>query len=364
MPSHKNQHFVPRCHLAPFTIGCAGAAINVFNVHLQKGISNAPVKGQCSKSYFYGKDLSIEKILQGGEGLYGRLLRDIESPNYRLTDLDSLMIKRFICLQHSRTEMAAQRRALATADMRDAILSTRGVKEIDLSEEEIIVESLRTCVRSCHIVDDLKVCPLKNNTNYFFITSDDPAIVTNRLYIQKMKQQKFGLGSAGTLLILPLTPNICALCFDGNVYSVINTGGWAILNKRSDVSAINEHQYLKCASNIYFSNWAELPRIAAEFTDTASRRLAQPWELLVADLVAADEFREMYKVVPRDKATQAKRSMINLSLVYPVPCRWPSVIRYRSNPFGFTNGSSVGVIRKSVAEAYMLGGPPFEKKYL
>jgi hypothetical protein len=44
MPSHKNQHFVPRCHLAPFTIGCAGAAINVFNVRLQKGISNVPVK--------------------------------------------------------------------------------------------------------------------------------------------------------------------------------------------------------------------------------------------------------------------------------------------------------------------------------
>jgi hypothetical protein len=323
------------------------------------------VKGQCSKSYFYGKDLSIEKILQGGEGLYGRLLRDIMSPNYSLTDLDSLMIKRFICLQNSRTEMAAERRALATADMRDAVHSTRGVKEeIDLSEEAIIIDSLRTCVRIWHIVDDLKVCLLKNNTNHTFITSDDPAIVTNRLYIQKMKQHKFGLGSAGTLLILPLTPNICALCFDGNVYSVINAGGWVILNKGSDVSAINEHQYLKCSSNIYFPNWDELPRIAAEFRDTAGRRLDQPWELLVADLVAADEFREMYKVVPRDRATEAKRSMINLSLIYPSPCRWPSVIHYRSNPFGFTNGSSIGVIRKSVAEAYMLAGPSFEKKYL
>jgi len=56
--------------------------------------------------------------------------------------------------------------------------------------------------------------------------------------------------------------------------------------------------------------------------------------------------------------------MINLSLIYPAPCRWPSVIRYRLNPFGFTNGSSVGLIRKSVTEAYILGGLPFEKKYL
>jgi hypothetical protein len=163
MPSHKNQHFVPRCHLAPFAVGCAGAAINVFNVRLQKGIRNAPVKGQCSKSYFYGRDLSIEKILQGGEGLYGRLLRDIMSPNYSLRDSDSLLIKRFICLQNSRTEMAVQRRALATGGMRDAIFSTREVKEeIDLSEKTIIVESLQTCVQIWHIVDDLKVCLLKN----------------------------------------------------------------------------------------------------------------------------------------------------------------------------------------------------------
>jgi len=136
------------------------------------------------------------------------------------------------------------------------------------------------------------------------------------------------------------------------------------LNKISDVLAINEQQYLKCGSNIYFTKWDELPRIAAEFRDTAGGRLAQPWELIVADFVAADEFREMFKVAPRDKATQAKRSMINLSLVYPAPCRWPSVIRYRLNPFGFTNGSSVGLIRKSVTDACILGGPPFEKKYL
>jgi len=249
--------------------------------------------------------------------------------------------------------------------MRDAIFSTRAVKEeIDLSEKAIIVDSLRTCVLTWHVVDDLKVCLLKNKTNNCFITSDDPAIVTNRLYIQKMKQQKFGLSSAGTLLILPLTPIICALCFDGDVYSVPNTGGLAVLHKNSDVSAINEQQYLKCGANIYFSKWEELPCIAAEFRDIAGRRLAQPWELIVADFVAADEFGDMFKVVPRDEATQARRSMINLSLVYPAPCRWPSVIRYRSNPFGFTNGSSAGLIRKSVAEAYILGGLPFEKKYL
>ncbi len=365
MPSQKNQHFVPRCHFRPFTAGCAGAAINIFNVKLQRGIENASVKGQCSKSYFYGSDLKLENMLKKGENLYGDMIQRITDPCYRLTDTDALLIKRFICLQSSRTEIAAKRRALATADMRDAIFTARGVKEkIDLSEEAIIIESLRTCVAIWHIVDDLKVCLIKNETNRSFVTSDDPAVITNRFYLQKRRQSKFGLGSAGALLILPLTPRVCALCYDGDVYSVPNSSGWISLNKLPDVLSINEHQYLKCASNIYFSSWNELPYIEKEFSSAAERRLAQPWELFVADLVSVDEFSETFEVVPRENTTAAKRSILGLSLLYPTPCRWPSVIGYRSTPFGFTNGSAVGLIRKSLAQRQTGGGFAFQKKHI
>ena len=32
MPSNKNQHFVLRCHLKPFTLNGEGVAINIFNI--------------------------------------------------------------------------------------------------------------------------------------------------------------------------------------------------------------------------------------------------------------------------------------------------------------------------------------------
>jgi Protein of unknown function (DUF4238) len=129
------------------------------------------------------------------------------------------------------------------ADMQDAIFTTREHKEdADLSEEDIIRMALSTTVETWHIVDDLKVCLLHNKTNCSFFTSDNPAIITNRLHVQKLKRKSFGLMSSGALLILPLTPRVCALCYDGDVYSIANAGGWATVLKDTDAIYINEHQ--------------------------------------------------------------------------------------------------------------------------
>jgi hypothetical protein len=42
MPAQKNQHFVPKCLLKPFTLNGDGKAINVFNLARQQAIQNAP----------------------------------------------------------------------------------------------------------------------------------------------------------------------------------------------------------------------------------------------------------------------------------------------------------------------------------
>src|SRR6185312_2249221 len=72
--SNKNQHFVPRCYLKPFTLNGEGLAISLLNVDQHRLVLTAPVKHQCSGDYFYGKDLQIEKALQHIEGLYANSL--------------------------------------------------------------------------------------------------------------------------------------------------------------------------------------------------------------------------------------------------------------------------------------------------
>ncbi|MCK4205431.1 DUF4238 domain-containing protein [Brucella pituitosa] len=68
MPANKSQHFVPRCYLRAFSANSEGVAINVFNMARELLIEAASTKGQCARSYFYGRDGELERALQKPEG--------------------------------------------------------------------------------------------------------------------------------------------------------------------------------------------------------------------------------------------------------------------------------------------------------
>ena len=125
MPALKNQHFVPRCHLRPFTLDGEGLAINLFNFARRRAVPNAPVKNQCSADYFYGKDLHYEKNMQVIEGLYSAAISRISVPGYALTSGDREVFRAFWVLQHLRTEAASR----AFAAMSDEIVDTTGAPE-------------------------------------------------------------------------------------------------------------------------------------------------------------------------------------------------------------------------------------------
>jgi hypothetical protein len=80
MPENKNQHFVPRCALKPFSLDGAGLAINLFNIPRARAIQNAPVKSQCARDYLYGKgEKSAEGLLARLEGNYARIVSHLSS---------------------------------------------------------------------------------------------------------------------------------------------------------------------------------------------------------------------------------------------------------------------------------------------
>lgn len=62
MASNKNQHFVPRCHLKPFTLDSTKKNINLFNIDREQILENVPIKNQCSSDYFYGSDQNTLKM--------------------------------------------------------------------------------------------------------------------------------------------------------------------------------------------------------------------------------------------------------------------------------------------------------------
>lgn len=227
MATKKNQHFVPRCYLKPFSLNGEGRAINVFNLDLNKAIPDAPLKNQCSRDYFYGKDLVVENALGFVEGAYGTIIKEILAPGYRLDVEHREFLQIFWSLQHLRTEALSMR----TFEMWAAFETEGGLPagEYRMSIKEALATSLKMLPTVIMSIRDLKIVFFRNRTGLPFITSDDPAVITNRWAQCDPRNELTGAGiqSAGVLGLLPMSPDVFMLAYDGDVYSVEQEKGWA-----------------------------------------------------------------------------------------------------------------------------------------
>lgn len=276
MPAHKNQHFVPRCALKPFSLDGAGLAINLCNIARKRAVQNAPVKGQCARDYFYGKDsLRTEKLLAGLEGHYSRIVAHL-SEDGALSDDDKEWLRAFGLVQVRRTELAIQQ----MRDMGESLADTVYARAPDLRPEDtrtdarLMRESLRYAAQFLDYVKDLKITIFRNRTTIDFITCDHPAVMTNRFHFQKLHSNHFGVSNSGAMLSSPLSPRLSAILYDGLVYSLPNASGTPFIDikKSEDVEAINELQFLSASKNIYFKRWEDAENIANKVQALSDKR--------------------------------------------------------------------------------------------
>lgn len=351
LSDHKNQHFVPRCHLKPFTIGGDGKAINLYNIRRNVFVDGAPIKGQCAKNFFYGEDLVIEKELQLIEGSYARVIAGL-SARQRVTDSDLALLRAFAYLQHLRTDVAAKRAGHFREGSQNAAYEGTGIPkpEIDLSERSLIKFSLLMFARSNEQVDDLKICLLENETFIEFVTSDNPTILVNKFHEQKLSRKIFGIGSSGVILFLPLTPRLQLMCYDGDIYTVPGKSLNRIRVRSSkDIRAINRLQFLWADKNIYFSNLTQKNLILEDIALTKRTEIADQirFSTFVPDGQPIEGV-ERHKRATREEIEKAKRKMVVFEVVYPTPASWPSLLKYRESPRTYSNGSAIGHIRKAI----------------
>jgi hypothetical protein len=346
VPKQKNQHYVPKCHFKPFSVDAEGHAINLFNIANALTIPNAPVKGQCAKDYLHGSDLRLEGALGQLETHYAKIVHPLASQT-SIATVDMPFLCSFAYLQFHRTATALQRKRDAGLDVQDAVYSgtSETPPQIDLSDRALIQESLETFSGLRHFVDDLKCCLVRNKTQRDFVTSDDPAILTNRYYMQRLNRCDFGIASSGVMLVLPLTPRYLLLCYDRGVYTIPEKDSNGIdVTSPADISALNELQYLKAAENIYFSNWSERNIIAREF-ETFRNKRPTSWHV-VRMAVATDGDPAIYHEVSREEARSTQRSLLHQQAIFPRPSAWFSKMKHRTSVRAYSNGSAMGYVRK------------------
>jgi len=351
MASNKNQHFVPRCHLRPFTKDEGDAAIAVFNLDRKRIIACAPVKNQCSGDYFYGKDELLESAIRRMEGVYGSVVRDIRHPRQALTPFHRAVLLRFWLLQHMRTEAASRRSVEMAADLRD--FAGEEATSFSFGIKQAVQVAMRTYADIMNMMDDLKVCLVRNRTSVPFVTSDDPAVLANRWYLEdgRMRDRSFGLQSSGALALLPLTPKIACVAYDGDVYSIPHQSGWVDARSDADVRALNQHQFLNCFANIFVHDTACSDEIINQYRVAEARRLGERRRIHVAvrDEVKGDHVR--YRVVTPDEARSASNdALLHLEVLHYQPSHWPSFIKWRAPGAVHTNGTGLKYVRKVFAE--------------
>jgi hypothetical protein len=343
MADHKNQHYVPKCHLKPFSLNGCGKAINLYASTQQRLIRNAAVKSQCARDYFYGTDGEIESGLAEVEGEYAEAVRNVVAGTDTDRDLD--LLRYFAYLQLRRTEVAVTRMKQAE----DAML-------VDVPEhimppdtvENIMIASLQMCAQSQPLVTDLKVRIIENKTEVEFVTSDDPAVSTSKWMSQRKGAEGFGVMSSGFLLMMPLTPKLAVFCYDGLVYTVPSlVGGRILIKKSADAEALNELHYLKSAANIYFSTWDFGDHVRERFEKARPRRINDWFVTRYYMPVESDGSEQVWKEVTLDE-TQVpnSRSIVRTTFRYPIPSAWLSHLKYRNPIRTFYNGSAVGHVRK------------------
>jgi hypothetical protein len=352
MPEKKNQHFVPRCALKPFSLDGAGLAINLFNIPRARAIQNAAVKSQCARDYFYGKgENSAEGLLAKLEEQYARIVLHLSGgANLSTTEEDWLRL--FIAVQLRRTEAAINQMRDLTSSMKDKVYARDPEQRADdnRTDSQLMVVSLKIALELKKYGDDLKLVIFANKTGLDFVTCDHPVFFTNRYHIQRLHQHNFGMVSSGAIISMPLSPRLSLMAYDTNVYTLPNATGNSCLDlaRKADVCALNQTQYLSADKNIYFRSWDDAKRIGAEVAALSEIRATAgaTSQTLVRDYSDGGP-GEAYKRGTAEEEANARETLVMTSFRQPEPPDWPSVLKFRSKPKTFWNGSAVGHVRKA-----------------
>lgn len=349
MATNKNQHFVPRCYLKAFSNNGEGLALNLYNIDRRRLIQNAPLKTQCSKDYFYGEDRKLENAMQFTEGTYGGIIKETLSPGYKFTERHKQFLKLFWLLQYLRTESASLRQVQIFEDINSTVGGMPD--EFVPSIKEAMLHSMRIFATKMDIVSDLKACLVKNKSKVCFVTSDDPAIMANRWHQVdcRARGMSFGLGASGLLAFLPLSENVLFLAYDGDMYSVPNEQGWAICKSSSDARAFNQFQYFNFRANIFVRNAECENEIASSLDEALTHRPKERHKISYAVLDSTRGDHKKYVVVSPEEAEEYTEALVHSQQVFPIPPRWPSIIKWRPKGVVYTNGTGVGYIRKNQA---------------
>lgn len=323
------------------------AAISLYNLDRKRSICDAPLKSQCSGNYFYGQNDTLENAIQLVESGYASMLSRLLANNKVLKNAEQTLLHTFWLFQHLRTEAAAKRAVQMSEETREIV----GTEEVNfrLGIKDAVLMAVRAFAENMSIVEDLKFCLIRNKSKYPFITSDNPAILTNRWHLQDKRTvgHSFGFNSSGALVMLPLSPKLLFLGYDGDVYNVAHENHVVDVKSARDIIAFNQHQFLQCNANVYFQRAENSEIIHQAYLDIESKRPDSRYKMTYAELHGIENGVERYVSTNPKSRNKYKTAIVQAQTVHPQPKIWPSQIKIRPKGYVYCNGTAVGYVREA-----------------
>jgi hypothetical protein len=317
----KNQHFVPQFYLRHFSKPPNYKSIGVWNIDGNKFASNAAIKKQACKKYFYDNNGVFEDSLSRIEWGSSLVLTEIIN-THKLPESNQdahLILLIFLVNQAERTSYAADMVNESIDKLLRVTFRQDKSTNAYLSNSKIELERpttylLNIASKLFPIIADLGIKILKNNTEIKFITSDNPVVKYNQfMALKKWPGGHTGWAAIGLQVFYPIHPNLCLVFFDKNIYRFGHRQRKLIeINNINDIEQINKLQYLNAYRNIYFNPTVKEPYIKNLHDSNIQNRKAH--KVLV---------REYYEISPQRSKTikslvsiHQRNIVANLSLTF------------------------------------------------
>lgn len=261
-----SHHYVPQFYLRNFSENYK--SVGMFINRHKSYVRQASIKKQACKDYLYGKEQTIEDTLMDIEYkvsiIIKRIINSYELPQKETEDYYFLMM--YILLQEARVQRQAESMNNFTNQMAKVV--ARMYKEhgrLDV-EDEVINEMnitmdipnltfMQAAVKTYPIMLDLKVSLILIKNDRMFITSDNPVVRYNYMYVvRNYRLRGYGLGNMGIQVFFPISPKCCIYIYDHIMYDTkISEQNTIELTKGKHVDELNKLFYLNSYEFLFFN---------------------------------------------------------------------------------------------------------------
>jgi hypothetical protein len=304
MVESKKLHYIPQYYFKLFSLD--GKTIFLYN--LKKDVCRkVGIYDVCAEDYFYSRNPIVEKIFSELEGSSAILLRkiiELESL-VALSNIDLNNLKFYILFQYGRTKASA---ILAT-EMANIIFDMKkpeilkfteekgiNVRKTDIDKVKIKLEQpvglpLMICMASGALLFDLKCVLIKNEAKIDFIFSDNPVILFDSFFNNKVDAGTTGISSRGLQIIYPINSNLLLCIYDPVFYDIdaSEISQKLITKKNKDVQRLNGLQILSCNDSIFFGRKSMEMKVRQRFYEIKEKIPKLKAETRTADILSLPE---------------------------------------------------------------------------